>query len=138
VTVVNEPFSLTLTFTYDGVGNRTQVQDSKGGVTTSVYDNANNLSSRQFTDGTTSVSINFTNDGNNQLSTVTRYKDLTGTTKIGCSRFSTGGCYAVFRFGRFPNHPLPLSHAPFRHFETRSSTVSPLLFVYRSLSRNLP
>lgn len=46
-------FSMTLTFTYDAVGNRTQVQDNLGGYTTSVYDNADRLTSRKFSNGTT-------------------------------------------------------------------------------------
>jgi hypothetical protein len=37
VTAQQEPFGLALTFQYDGDGNRTQVQDSFGGVMTSVY-----------------------------------------------------------------------------------------------------
>jgi YD repeat-containing protein len=36
VTSVQEQFGLSLTFAYDDVGNRTGVQDSKGGVTTVV------------------------------------------------------------------------------------------------------
>jgi RHS repeat-associated protein len=86
--VVNEPFSLSLTFTYDGAGNRTQVQDSKGGVATSTYDNANNLTSRQFSDGTTPLRADFTYDGNNQLSSITRYSNLAGTTTIGSTSYS--------------------------------------------------
>jgi hypothetical protein len=38
-------WATTLTFTFDAVGNRTKVQDSFGGVTTSAY-NAVNLLSR--------------------------------------------------------------------------------------------
>src|SRR5262249_53390628 len=77
-----------LTSTYDANGNRTNVQDSKGGVTTSTYDNANNLTSRQFSNGTTPLREDFTYDANNQLSTATRYSDLNANTKIGGTSYS--------------------------------------------------
>src|SRR5262249_4300653 len=81
-----------LTSTYDANGNRTQVQDSKSGVTTSTYDSANNLTSRQFSNGTTPLREDFTYDANNQLSTATRYSDLNANTKIGGTpyRYDTG------------------------------------------------
>jgi YD repeat-containing protein len=43
------PFGLTLTYGYDAVSNRTSEADSLGGRTTSTYNAANLLTSRQFT-----------------------------------------------------------------------------------------
>jgi RHS repeat-associated protein len=89
VTTVAEPFGQSLTFAYDNVGNRTLVQDSKGGVATSVYDSANELTSRQFGGtGQTPLREDFTYNGTNQIATATRYSDLAGTTKVGVATYS--------------------------------------------------
>jgi RHS repeat-associated protein len=50
-----EPFGASLTFTYDAVGNRTSVTDSFGGSESSVYDAANELTSRSFAKSGTTV-----------------------------------------------------------------------------------
>jgi YD repeat-containing protein len=47
VTKAQEPFGAALTFAYDADGNRALVTDSFGGVTTSTYDGAGRLTSRQ-------------------------------------------------------------------------------------------
>jgi YD repeat-containing protein len=88
VTVVNEPFGLTLTYAYDAAGNRTQVQDSKGGVATSIYDGADRLVSRQFSDGTTPLRLDFTYTARDQRATLTRYSDLAGTQVVGTTAYS--------------------------------------------------
>src|SRR5262249_32931207 len=78
------PFGLTLTFGYDAVGNRTLEQDSKGGVLTSVYDGDNQLISRQLGgSGITPLRFDLAYTARNQVGTLTRYSDLTATTKIG-------------------------------------------------------
>jgi YD repeat-containing protein len=78
------PFGLSLTFGYDAVGNRTLEQDSKGGVLTSVYDGDNQLTSRQLGgSGLTPLRFDTAYTARNQVSTLTRYSDLAGTTKIG-------------------------------------------------------
>ena len=45
---MQEPFGLSLNYTYDAAGNRTGTTDSVGGTTTYVYDAANRLISLQF------------------------------------------------------------------------------------------
>ena len=87
---VKEPFDLTLTFTYDAVGNRTKVEDSFGGVQTSTYDAANRLDEREFGgSGQTPLRIDQTYTARDQVeTTVTRYSDLAGSTKIGESAFT--------------------------------------------------
>ena len=79
-----EPFALRLTFSYDAVNNRTLVQDSLGGVLTSVFDSLNRLSSRQF-GGTsqTPLRMDLTYTAQDYVATQTRYSDLAGTNKIG-------------------------------------------------------
>src|SRR5439155_22552788 len=70
VTVVHGLFGTTLTYLYDAVGNRTEVLDSKGGVETSVYDDANNLQSRGFSGvSSTYLRVDLTYDGVNLLAT---------------------------------------------------------------------
>jgi RHS repeat-associated protein len=87
-----EPFNLTLTFSYDGASNRTLVQDSLGGVTTSVYDAANRLTSRQF-GGTaqTPLRVDLTYTARDQLASVTRYSNLGGTVTVGFSQYTYDG-----------------------------------------------
>jgi YD repeat-containing protein len=82
-----EPFGLVLTFSYDAVGNRTLVQDSFGGVTTSVYGAANRLTSREFGGvSQTPLRSDFTYTARDQVATVTRYKNLAGTQVAGTGR----------------------------------------------------
>ena len=89
MTVVHELFGQVLTFAYDAVGNRTVVQDSKGGTTTSVYDADNNLESEQFGGaGQTPLRIDFTYNADNQVSTITRYSDLAGTVTVATSAYT--------------------------------------------------
>jgi YD repeat-containing protein len=82
VSAVQEPYGLVLTFTYDGAGNRTLVQDSLGGLTTSVYDAVDLLTSQQFSasSGATPLRVDLAYQGNDLLSTLTRYSALAGLT----------------------------------------------------------
>ncbi len=84
VTSVQELFGLTLTMTYDAAGNRTRVQDSLGGVTTSVYNAVHALTQRAF-GGVSQIPLRVDENYNarNQVTTLTRYSDLAGTTKVG-------------------------------------------------------
>jgi YD repeat-containing protein len=85
---VQEPFGLALTFTYDAAGNRTRVTDSKGGVATSVYDEANRLTSRQFSDGASQLRFDYTYTARDQVETLTRYANLAGTTQVGQTTYA--------------------------------------------------
>jgi YD repeat-containing protein len=89
MTANQEPYGLSLTYSYDPVGDRTQVQDSLSGVLTSVYDMANRLTSRKF-GGTsqTPLRIDLTYTARNQIATETRYSDLAGSTVVGSSTFT--------------------------------------------------
>jgi uncharacterized protein RhaS with RHS repeats len=49
-----------LTFAYDATGNRTRVQDSAGGVTTSTFDAAGHLTRRDISDGVTALRVDQT------------------------------------------------------------------------------
>jgi RHS repeat-associated protein len=86
-TVVNEPFGLSLTMSYDNVGNRLSVQDSQGGLMTSVYDAANELTTREFSGNSTALSLGFTYTGTHNLSTIMRYNNVMGTGNIASSTF---------------------------------------------------
>ncbi|MFL5242523.1 MAG: SBBP repeat-containing protein [Gemmataceae bacterium] len=82
-------FGLTLTFTYDANGNRTNVQDSLGGVTTSVYDAANRLTSRQFGGaGLATLTLDLTYTSRDQIATETRYSNLNRTGLVGTTSMS--------------------------------------------------
>jgi RHS repeat-associated protein len=99
VTVTNEPFGVTLTATYDAIGERTQVQDSFSGTTTYVFDAVGNLTSEKFGGpGQTPLRMDQAYDPRNLVTTITRYSDLAGTTKIG----STANAYDPA--GRLTHH----------------------------------
>ena len=83
VETVAEPFSLAMTFAYDAASNRTSVVDNKGGVQTSIYDVLNRLDAREFTGNGATLSYDFIYTARSQESAISRYSDLTGTTKIG-------------------------------------------------------
>ena len=75
---------LTLTYSYDAADNRTLVQDSLGGVTTSTYDAADRLTQRAFGgSGQTPLRMDVTWTDRDQLASLTRYRDLAGTQKVG-------------------------------------------------------
>ncbi len=77
-------FGQVLTYTLDAVGNTTRVDDSQGGVTTSVYNAVNLLTERDFGGvGQTPLRMDLTYTVRNQVSQLDRYSDLAGTTKVG-------------------------------------------------------
>ncbi len=79
VTGVLEPFSQRLTFSYDARGNRTVVQDSQGGLTTSTYDDNNQLVELdQTTSGSAPLRVNLTYNQLGQNEGITRYNSLDG------------------------------------------------------------
>jgi RHS repeat-associated protein len=66
-----------------------RVEDSFAGVLTSVYDNANRLTSRQFGgSGQTPLRIDLAYSLRNEVTTMTRYSDLAGSTVVGTSVYA--------------------------------------------------
>src|SRR5262245_7428280 len=84
ISTVKGLYSTTFTFTYDAVGNRTKIQDSFNGVTTSVYDELNRITRRQFGGvSQTTLTWDTSYTSRNQIDTVLRYSDLAASNKIG-------------------------------------------------------
>jgi len=74
---------VTLTYAYDQDGNRTGLTDSQGGVTSYVYDARDELARiTQSGTGVNSKRVDFTYDGLGDMTSETRYSDLTGTNKV--------------------------------------------------------
>src|SRR5262249_54475186 len=65
-------WNLTLTFGYDAASDRTSVQDSLGGLTTSQYDAAGRLTHRDVVTPLGSAAVDLTYTWRNQVETVTR------------------------------------------------------------------
>jgi len=89
VLTVTNPFGQTLTYGYDQNGNVTSVSDSLGGQVTSVLSAAERLTSRQFSGPNgqqARLDLNYTPDG--QVSTLTRYSNLSGNTRVGLTQNS--------------------------------------------------
>ena len=82
VSTVAEPFGLSMTFSYNAVGNRTSVVDSLGGVQTSTYDADNNLQTREQTGNSGTLRIDYTYTPDNQVATIKDYSNLAGTTLV--------------------------------------------------------
>ncbi len=85
---VETPSGVTLTFAYDGAGNRTSVADSKGGTQTSTFDLANRLTSRKLDGPSGDLRFDYNYTDRDELATVTRFSDLTGTTQEGKSSYA--------------------------------------------------
>jgi RHS repeat-associated protein len=82
-TFVAEPFGVSLTYAYDLADRRTLVQDSLGGLLTSVYDNADRLTSRKLTAGTLQVRLDPGYNNRNDMTSLTRFSNVSGTTVVG-------------------------------------------------------
>jgi RHS repeat-associated protein len=86
ITSVQEPFGLLLSFTYDADGNRVQVADSLGGAVNSVYDAASQLVSRTVTDASGATGrIDLAYDQAGYLTRLSRFADLAGTQLVGAT-----------------------------------------------------
>lgn len=73
-----------LTYTHDAASRRTKVEDSSGGVLTSTYDDASRLTKREFGGASqTPLRIDLAYDNVHRATTITRYSDLAGITKVG-------------------------------------------------------
>jgi RHS repeat-associated protein len=89
LTSQTDPWGLTLTYSYDSAGRKTQVQDSKGGTLTSAYDNADRLTSQQLSATSLSpIRADLAYDNRDEMTLLTRYADLAGSTQLGTSAFS--------------------------------------------------
>lgn len=83
-TVVTDVFGNTLTYTYNANDQVTQRTDSGGGVQTYVYDNASRETSVQLSATSATVArADFGYNNRNDMTSVTRYSDLAGSTVIG-------------------------------------------------------
>src|SRR5262249_19741862 len=81
-------FGTVLTYSYDAVGNRTLTQDSFGATTTSMYDAANELTSKQQGGvGQTQLRVDLAYTPRGQVGTITRSSDVAGTSKVGDSLY---------------------------------------------------
>ncbi|WP_165234108.1 FG-GAP-like repeat-containing protein [Aquisphaera insulae] len=79
---------VTLTYGYDAASNRTSLSDSKGGLTSYTYDARNEVVT--ITQSGTSISskrVDFAYDNARRMTTITRYSDLTGSTKVQTSAY---------------------------------------------------
>src|SRR5206468_1493566 len=94
-----KPFGVSLTATYDAAGNRILLQDSFGGVLTSVYDAVHRLTAEQLNGSTASYGYDATNeltsDGSNNYTydlngnrTMTGYSTGTGNELTGDGTWS--------------------------------------------------
>jgi RHS repeat-associated protein len=88
LTAQTDVFGLTLTYSYDAVDRTTLVQDSKGGLTTSVFDNANRLTSRQLSVAAGTVRIDASYSNRNELTSLTRFSDVSGSTVVGTTVYA--------------------------------------------------
>src|SRR5439155_6992466 len=82
-------YGQSLTMGYDAAGDRTEVDDSLGGTTTSLYDPLNRLTDRHFGGtGQTPLHVALGWTAQDQLGTVNRYDDHSGSTLVGTSSYS--------------------------------------------------
>ena len=78
-----------LTSSYDNAGNRTSLSDGKGGLTSSTYDVRDELTGlSQSGTGVAPKLVNFAYDPAGNLTALTRYSDLAGTTTVLASAYS--------------------------------------------------
>ncbi len=89
VATEKEPFGVTLTMGYDASGNQTSVQDSFGGLTTSVYNGDNLLQTRELGGtGVTVLRTDFSYTARNQVASQTNSSNLAGTTIVGAISYT--------------------------------------------------
>ena len=73
---------LTLTYNYDADGNVTSLVDSQGATTTFAYNGDGQVKSEDLPGRQYAVGVDFTYDGDGNLTGATRYSDLAGTDKV--------------------------------------------------------
>src|SRR5205807_2480405 len=83
VTAQTDVWGLTLALGYDAADRRTLVTDGKSGVTSYGYDDADRLTLVQFGGaGQTPLRADLGYNDRNELTTLTRYSNLLGTTLV--------------------------------------------------------
>jgi RHS repeat-associated protein len=88
VATAAEPWGLSLTFGYDASGNRTGVEDSKGGITTVTFDELNRQTSEQL--GGTGVGqtrFDYAYNNRGDRTSEVRYSDVAGTSVVGTAAY---------------------------------------------------
>ncbi|HEY7314686.1 MAG TPA: RHS repeat-associated core domain-containing protein, partial [Gemmataceae bacterium] len=81
-------YGLSLTYTYNAAALLTQRQDSLGGLLTLAYDPGERLSSQQLSAGGQTMRIDPGYDNRSDLTSLTRYADVSGTTLLGTTVYS--------------------------------------------------
>jgi RHS repeat-associated protein len=76
-------YGLILTYSWDTADRMTGVSDSLGGTETNVFDDASRVTSRQFTNGTTQVRLDYQYNADSQVTLEKRFSDTAGTNLIG-------------------------------------------------------
>ncbi len=86
-----DPNGITLTYTYDGDGNVTSINDSQGGVTMMAYNTDGEVTSKTYQDSATQLRIDFGYDDAGNLTSETRYNDVAGTELAGTTVYGYDG-----------------------------------------------
>jgi len=87
-TTSRDMWGVALTFSYDAVSNRTHVQDSFGGVATITFDALDRMETVKFGGPGVALRFDYGYTERGQMSGISRYSDLSATTKIGATSMS--------------------------------------------------
>jgi RHS repeat-associated protein len=85
---IQDPWSITLTNTWDAGDRLTQVTDTKGGTREYTYDDANRNTVRKFSATGQAARLDITYNDRNDVTELKRYSDVTGTTLVGSTVFA--------------------------------------------------
>jgi RHS repeat-associated protein len=103
VSATTDLWGLTLTLGYDTDGNRTLVQDSKGGTTTSTYDFLNRLTTLSYSDTSTQLRFDVGWTPRGEMASLTRYRDVAGMQQAGISSYTydpvSGLVRTIYHYG---------------------------------------
>jgi RHS repeat-associated protein len=87
---------VTLTYGYDAAGNRTSLDDSEGGLTSYTYDARAELATiTQSGTGVAAKRVDFQYDSAGRMTTLTRYRNLAGTSPSLMSAYDYDGANRV-------------------------------------------
>jgi len=123
-----------LTFTYNARGQRTQVADSRSGVTTSVYDDKGQLTRRDFSDGVTALRIDFTYNERGQIEHITRFGNIAGTFTVAGTTYTYDDAGAIANILSKDGSNATLSSLTFTYDAARRLTAqndgTPVTYTY--------